>query len=137
MKKLWAPMIISMVFLMIPVMAIGASLTGTIQGLNCLTEGKICPVGKEDLVIAAESVFVLLVDAAKGDYYIIINANRNVITRHFNEQVKLDGEVDAKEKSISASNLYTLDKNKKWQKVWSDNKRDPIYRDIWKPSQQK
>jgi hypothetical protein len=135
MKKVLAPMFVIIVLLLAPVLAIGASLTGSIQGFNCVTQGKLCPVGKEDPVLAVESVFVLLVDAAKQDYYIITNADRGVLARRFNQEVKIDGTVNAKAKSISATDLYTMDKNKKWQKVWSENKLDPIYRDMWNPSQ--
>jgi hypothetical protein len=85
MKKFLVPMIIGIVFLMAPVMAIGASVTGSIQGFNCVTQGKVCPIGMEDPVIAAENVFVLLVDAAKGDYYFIPNVDRGILARHINE----------------------------------------------------
>jgi hypothetical protein len=126
MKKFWVPMIIGMVFMMAPVMAIGASLTGSIQGFNCVTQGKICPIGMEDPVIAAENVFVLLVDAAKGEYYFIPNVDRAILARHINEQVKVDGTVNAKMKSIKATEISV-----KGKKVWSVDLEDKIYKDIW------
>jgi hypothetical protein len=131
MKKFWVPMIIGIVFLMAPVMAIGASITGSIQGFNCVTQGKVCPIGMEDPVIAAENVFVLLVDAAKGDYYFIPNVDRGILARHINEQVKVDGTVNAKMKSIKASDIYTMDAKKAWKKVWSVDLEDKIYKDIF------
>ncbi len=131
MKKFWTPIIIGMVFLMIPVMAIGASVTGSIQGFNCVTQGKVCPIGMEDPVLADENVFVLLVDAAKADYYVIGNVDRGILARHFNKEVKIDGVVNAKTKSIAASDLYTKDKSGKWKKSWSSNTMDPIYRESW------
>ena len=134
MKKIWVPIIIGMAFLMAPVMAIGASFTGSIQGFNCMTQGKICPIGKEDFVLAGENVFVLLVDAAKSEYYIIGNVDRGNLARHFNEQVKIDGDVDMKMKSIAASDMYVMGKNMQWQKIWSDNKFDSIYREMWSPA---
>ncbi len=54
MKKLWVPIIIGVVFMMAPMMATAASLTGSIQGLACVTQGKVCPIGMEDPVIAAQ-----------------------------------------------------------------------------------
>lgn len=135
MKKIWVPIIIGMAFLITPVIAMGASFTGSIQGFNCVTEGKICPIGKEDPVIAGESLFVLLIDAAKSDYYVIGNVNRGVLARRFNEQVKIDGKVDMKTKSIAASDLYVMGKNKQWVKTWSSNKFDSIYREMWSPAQ--
>jgi hypothetical protein len=132
MKKFWVPMIIGIVFMMAPVMAIGASVTGSIQGFNCVTQGKVCPIGMEDPVIAAENVFVLLVDAAKGDYYFIPNVDRGILARHINEQVKVEGTVNAKMKSIKATAIYVKDK-----KVWSLDLEDKIYQDIFGGSLQK
>lgn len=126
MKKLLVPMIIGIVFLMAPVMAIGASLTGSIQGFNCVTQGKVCPIGMEDPVIAAENVFVLLVDAAKGDYYFVPNVDRAILARHINETVKIDGTVNAKMKSIKANEISV-----KGKKVWSIDLEDKIYQDIF------
>ena len=125
MKKFWVPMIIGIVFMMAPVMAIGASLTGTIQGFNCVTQGKVCPIGMEDPIIAAENVFVLLVDAAKGEYYFVPNVDRGILARHINEQVKIDGTVNAKMKSIKATDIYV-----KGKKVWDVNLEDKIYKDL-------
>ena len=132
MKKFWVPMIIGIVFMIVPVMAIGASITGSIQGFNCVTQGKVCPIGMEDPVIAAENVFVLLVDAAKGDYYFVPNVDRAILARHINEQVKIEGTVNAKMKSIKATAIYVKDK-----KVWSLDLEDKIYQDIFGGSLQK
>jgi hypothetical protein len=119
-------MIIGIVFLMAPVMAIGASVTGSIQGFSCVTQGKVCPIGMEDPMIAAENVFVLLVDAAKGDYYFVPNVDRGILARHINEQVTVNGTVNAKMKSIKASDITI-----KGKKVWSVDLEDKIYKDIW------
>ena len=131
MKKFWVPMIIGVVFMMAPVMAIGASVTGSIQGFNCVTQGKVCPIGMEDPVIAAENVFVLLVDAAKGEYYFVPNVDRAILARHINEQVKIDGNVNAKTMTIQASDIYTLDAKNSWRKVWSTNLEDSVYKDVF------
>ena len=132
MKKFIVPMIIGIVFTMVPVMAIGASITGSIQGFNCVTQGKVCPIGMEDPVIAAENVFVLLVDAAKGDYYFVPNVDRAILARHINEQVTVDGTVNAKMKSIKAASISV-----KGKKVWSVDLEDKIYQDIFGGSLQK
>ena len=131
MKKFWALTIIGMVFMMAPVMAIGASTMGSVQGFNCVTQGKVCPIGMEDPVIAAENVFVLLVDAAKGEYYFVPNVDRAILARHINEQVKIDGNVNAKTMSIQASDIYTLDSKNSWRKVWSVNLEDSVYKDVF------
>ncbi|MCE5264510.1 MAG: hypothetical protein LLG97_13375 [Deltaproteobacteria bacterium] len=131
MKKLWVPIIIGVVFMMAPMMATAASLTGSVQGLACVTQGKVCPVGMEDPVIAAENVFVLLVDASKGEYYFVPNVDRGIMARHINEQVKIDGTVNEKMKSIKASDIYAMNMRNQWQKVWSVNMQDSIYKDIY------
>jgi hypothetical protein len=126
MKKYWVPMIIGIVFMMAPLMAGAASVTGSIQGFNCVTQGKVCPIGMEDPVIAAENVFVLLVDAKKGDYYFVPNVDRGILARHINEEVKIDGTVNAKTKSIKATAITV-----KGKKVWSSDLEDKIYKDIF------
>ena len=130
-KKFWLAIVIGMVLMAAPVMATAASLTGSIQGLACVTQGKVCPIGMEDPVIAAENVFVLLVDASKGEYYFVPNVDRGIMARHINEQVKVDGTINAKTKAIKASDLYTMDAKNQWKKVWSVNMQDDIYKDIY------
>lgn len=133
MKKSLLPMIIGVAFLLAPVLAIGAnlsSLTGSIQGFNCVTQGKVCPIGMEDPVIAAENVFVLLVDAAKSDYYFVPNVDRAILARHINQQVRIDGRVTERGKSIRASDIYVQQPNRTWKKTWSTNWQDRIYDDI-------
>lgn len=126
MKKYFAAMVIGVVFLMVPVFAIGATLTGSIQGFNCVTQGKTCPIGMEDPVVALENVFVLLVDAAKGDYYFVPNVDRAVLARHIAQEVKITGTVNAKYKSIKATEIWQAGK-----KVWSIDMEDAIYKDVF------
>jgi hypothetical protein len=135
MRKVLAPLVVGIVFLMVPVLAIGASIIGSVQGFNCVTQGKLCPIGQEDPIIAAENVFVILVDAAKGDYYFVQNLDRGILARHINTQVKVDGDVSKKLKAIRASDLSVMAADKSWKKVWSQDKQDEIYRDLWNPSQ--
>ncbi|MFO7665771.1 MAG: hypothetical protein R6V76_04065 [Desulfobacterales bacterium] len=126
MNKLFKTTIIGILFLLVPVFAMAASVTGSIQGFNCVTQGKVCPIGKEDPVAAAENVFVLLVDASTGDYYFIPNVDRAVLARHINTQVTIDGAVDKKMKTIRATDISASGK-----KTWSANMQDEIYKDLW------
>ena len=126
MRKYLVPMIIGIVFMLSPVVSMAASITGSVQGFQCVTAGKVCPVGKEDPLAAVENVFVVLVDAAKGDYYFVTNVDRAVMARHINEQIKVEGTVNAKMKAIKASDIYVGTK-----KVWSVNLEDEIYKDIF------
>jgi hypothetical protein len=114
MKKFFAMMIISAVFLMVPILAIGATVTGSVQGFLCVTQGTVCPIGQEDPVAAVENVFVILVDAAKGDYYFVPNVDRAVMSRHIGETVTIEGTVNKAQKSIKASSI-----TKKGKKVWT------------------
>jgi len=125
MKKILVPMIIGVVFMLTPMLAIGASVAGSIQGFNCVTQGKVCPIGMEDPVIAAENVFVLLVDMAKSEYYFVPNVDRGILARHINQEVKITGTVNSKMKSIKASEISVAGK-----KVWSSDLEDEIYRSI-------
>lgn len=128
MKKLFKTTVIGILFLLVPVFAMAASVTGSIQGFNCVTQGKVCPIGKEDPVAAAENVFVLLVDAATDEYYFIPNVDRAVLARHLNTQVKIDGTVDKKKKTIKATDIFSVSSGKK---TWSNSMQDDIYKDIW------
>jgi hypothetical protein len=114
MKKFFAMMIVGVVFLILPVFAIGASVTGSVQGFLCVTQGKVCPIGQEDPVAAVENVFVLLVDAAKGEYYFVPNVDRAVMARHINTTVTIEGTVNQEMKSIKATTIIAKGKT-----VWS------------------
>ena len=125
MKKSMVSLMVVAMLLMVPVFAIGASLTGSVQGFMCVTQGKVCPIGKEDPMAAVENVFVLLVDAASGEYYFVPNVDRAVLARHINEMIKIEGAVDMKTKSINATDIY-----RGTTKVWSNNLMDDVYRDL-------
>jgi hypothetical protein len=61
-----------------------------------------------------ENVFVILVDAAKGDYYFVPNVDRAVMARHIGETVTIEGTVNKAQKSIKASSITV-----KGKKVWT------------------
>ena len=127
MKKFFAMMIISAVFLMVPILAIGATVTGSVQGFLCVTQGTVCPIGQEDPVAAVENVFVILVDAAKGDYYFVPNVDRAVMSRHIGETVTIEGTVNKAQKSIKASSI-----TKKGKKVWTTDMEYDIIKKLQK-----
>ena len=125
MKKLALTILVVAMLLSVPLAAIGATLTGSIQGFMCVTQGKVCPIGKEDPMAAVENVFVLLVDAAKGDYYFLPNVDKAVLTRHINQTVRVEGKMDQKMKAMQATAIYVGN-----QKVWSADLEDSIYNDV-------
>lgn len=128
MKKLLVPTILGVLFLLTPVFAMAASLTGSVQGYNSVAS----PAGKDAHIsahiAATESAFVILADTAKGKHYLIQNADRTILARLVNQQVKIDGDVDNATESIKAKEIYTQASDQSWKKVWSSNMQDDIYR---------
>ena len=135
MKKLLVTAIIGVSFLLTPVFAMAASITGSVQGYNSVAQGKASPAGKDAHisahVAATESAFVILADTEKGKHYLIRNADRPILARLVTQQVKIDGDVDNATESIKAKEIYTQVSDKSWQKVWSSNVNDDIYRDVF------
>ena len=82
------------------------TIEGTVQGYNCITRGKICPVDKEDPWVEAEDVFALYTKG--GDLYLVSNMNRGTLKRHTNEIVRVTGEVHPKYKSMNASEFEVM-----------------------------
>jgi hypothetical protein len=135
MKKLFLLMLISVVclaFLSAPVFAKGekektATVIGSIQGLGCVIENKVCPIGQEAAMAAISDVLVLLVDAAKADYYVIPNVDMKVLARLINEQVTVRGYVDKKHNSIWAEEIAN-GKTIVWNQKMQDELRKKMAR---------
>ncbi len=114
----------------VPSMAFGATFVGTIQGFLCVTHGVTCPVGQEDVVAAAENVFVLYQGPDKP-WYFVPNINSKLMARALNKKVKIVGKLDTKgENRIIAEVGYIMESNGKWRKAWSADLMDSIYEDI-------
>ena len=126
MKFKWMSIIIALV-LVVPAIAFAEGFEGSIQSFTCITQGKVCPVGKEDPMIAVERVFVLHVKA--GEYYFIPNVDRAIMARHLNQLVKVEGEKSASFNSIKATEIYVMEDGK-WVKNWSQDWQDQIYEEI-------
>jgi len=122
MKKLFAVTIFCLL-LLAPVFATAASFTGSIQGFACVAQGKTCPIGEEDPMAAVENVFVLLVDAAKGEYYFLPNVAREALVRHINQEIKVDGTPNQKFKSIKVNSISV-----KGKMVWSDDMESKMHK---------
>jgi hypothetical protein len=132
MKKLLVPTILGVLFLLTPVFAMATSITGSVQGYNSVAQGAaIKDVHIPAHVAAAESAFVILAETAKGGHYLIQNADRTILARLVNQQVRVDGDVDSATESIKAKEIYTQASGASWKKVWSSNVNDNIYRDIF------
>jgi hypothetical protein len=129
MKKLLVPTILGVLFLLTPVFAMATTVTGSVQGYNSVAQG----AGSKDVhisahVAATESNFVILTDAAKGKHYLIQNADRAILAKLVNQQIKIDGDVDNATESIRAKEIYTQASDQSWKKIWSSTATDEIYR---------
>lgn len=127
MKRVFLAFAICAALMIVPMTATADKVTGSIQGLICVTSGTLCPVGKEDPVAAAEDVFVLLVDLPSKDYYYLPNVPRSVLVRHLNEQVTVEGNVDKNTRIINnVTAMYAGER-----KVWSPDIQKDIHRQLW------
>ena len=115
-----------------PIIAHAETLTGVIQGFNCVTQGKNCPVGMEDPLVMTERTFVLLQD--DGDYYLMPNLDRALLARYVAKSVRITGTLEAKYNAIYANKLeYQV--NDTWKTGWSQemmeefHKKVPFYKD--------
>lgn len=128
MKKI-SILVLALSFLVLaPVLATAGMVEGTVQGFTCVTQGKLCPVGKEDPMAALERVFVVL---TKGDdYYFVPNVDRAVLARHLNERVKVTGDVSAKYPSIEATQIEAFAKGA-WKVAWSAKWQQEFYEDLY------
>lgn len=117
MKKILLFTVLMGVFF-VPALAFAEEVVGTVQGLQCVTTGKTCPIGKEDPVIAAERVFVIL--TAEGDYYLVPNLDRAIMARNITEQVKVTGTINKKYRSITAKTFQVWQDDGKWKTTWSE-----------------
>ena len=127
MKKVIPFIVVLLTVSFFSVAAMAASIEGSVQGFTCVTQGKVCPVGQEDPMIAAENVFVVLTASKK--FYFVPNLDRGIMARHINEKVKVDGKMSATYNAITATALYTW-RNGNWNKVWDLKMQRIVYEDL-------
>ena len=70
----FSTVLIVLAMMLVPALAIGATVEGSVQGLTCVTLGKVCPIGYEDPMAAAESTFVVFVK--DDEYYLVPTLNK-------------------------------------------------------------
>ena len=90
-----------------------------------MTNGKTCPVGKEDPVIATERIFVLFM--GDGTYYFVPNLDRAILARHIARPVRISGAVNPKYRSIQAESLEVMSDNA-WRVAWSEEMQRDVSR---------
>ncbi len=101
---------------------------GSIQGLTCATQGKVCPVNMEDPLIAVENTFVLMTGPKK--WYLLPNLNRGILARHLNKQVRVTGEKSPEYDSVIVKELY-VNKLGKWRLPWSPGLEKQLQEDLF------
>jgi hypothetical protein len=113
---------------LIPLWGVAGTIEGTIQGFTCVTTGTVCPVGKEDPMIAAERVFVVLEKGGK-DYHFVPNIDRAILARHINRIVRVTGKIDEKYRSINAQK-FEVQKNGGWEETWSRKMQEDLLEEM-------
>lgn len=116
MKKSLRFFMVIFVLVSLPAWAMAGTVEGSIQGLTCVTLGKLCPVDKEDPMIAAEKIFVVL--TKDNNYYFVPNLDRAILARHINQMVRVKGEISSKYKAINAEKLEVF-REDAWRTTWS------------------
>ena len=124
MKKSSRFFMVIFVLVSLPAWAMAGTVEGTIQGLTCVTLDKLCPVDKEDPMIAAERIFVVL--TKDNNYYFVPNLDRGILARHINQMVRVTGEISTKYKAIDAEELEVF-QDGAWRTTWSTRWQEELY----------
>ena len=124
MKKSSRFFVVIFVLVSLPAWAMAGTVEGSIQGLTCVTLGKLCPVDKEDPMIAAERIFVVL--TKDNNYYFVPNLDRAILARHINRMVRVTGEISSKYKAIDAEKLEVF-REDSWRTTWSIKWQEELY----------
>jgi len=103
------------------------TITGTIQGFNCVAGKRTCPIGREDALAATEKVFVLL--AEDWNYYFVPNLARTIMARHINKQVRITGKLDTQHRSLRAETLEAFEKGQ-WRQTWSRSMQEKLQKEM-------
>ncbi len=127
--KLYLAMAVALILL--PGLAVAGAVEGSIQGFTCVTMGKVCPVGKEDPLIAHEKTFGVF--TYDNQFYFVPNMDRAILARYINKRVKVTGEVNKQYKSVNAENLQVF-KDGKWETPWSIKLEEAIKVQIYGPN---
>jgi len=127
MKKISLFVFILSLFILPPAWAMEGSVEGSIQGLTCVTQGKLCPVGKEDPMAAIEKIFVVL--TPKKDYYFVPNVDRAVLARHINDRVRVTGKLHPRYPSIEAAQIEVFT-NGIWKITWKYSLQEELEKSL-------
>ena len=119
------------VFFAMSGLVMAGTVEGTVQGYTCVTTGKVCPVGKEDPLIAHEKTFGVY--TFDNEFYFVPNMDRAILSRYINKRVRIVGDINAKYKSVQAQHLEVYE-NGKWGTPWSLQLEEAIRTQIYGPN---
>jgi len=130
MKKVAVFVFILFTLVLIPVWASAGSVEGKIQGLTCVTTGKLCPVDEKDPMAKIEKIFVVL--TAGKNYYFVPNVKRAFLVKHINQEVRVSGEVSKKYPSFPSIKVNKIEvlKTGTWKSVWLYHEKRKFF-DSW------
>ncbi len=120
--------VIAVCFSAFPTTAIDRTVTGRIEGLNCLIDPDLCARDNKDPHIDLESDFVLLLGNA--DHYLLPNVPREVKIQFLGQQIKVTGNVSEVYRSITVETLKVR-ADGQYIDVWS-NDMDLRYWQEWR-----
>jgi len=99
-----------------PVFAFERTLTGHMEGLNCIYVEDLCAIDNRDPHIALELDFVLLL---KNDaHYLLTNVPREVKIQFFAKEIKVTGDVKEEYRAITVKTLK-VKVGGRYIKVWT------------------
>jgi hypothetical protein len=124
-------MVLAVSLMLLSGVAIAGTVEGSIQGLTCVTMGKVCPVGMEDPLIAHEQTFGVY--TFDNEFYFVSNMDRAVLSRYINKRVRVTGEINKQYKTVNAENLQVF-KDGKWETPWSLQLEEAIQLQIYGPN---
>lgn len=96
---------------------------GTIQGILCVHDKKMCHKEALDMYVAQEPDFVLLLP--DGRHFLLPNLDRHIKSRYLTRNVRVSGE--QKSESIWVDRLEVKEGDQ-YRKVWSWKKQQEIYK---------
>lgn len=96
---------------------------GTIQGADCVINGRNCAENREDPLLCMEKNFILVTDG--GAYYFLPNLYRSLKESYYKQKVRVSGKRSGK--SILVDNL-DVEKANGYRCVWNRKKfEDDLY----------
>jgi hypothetical protein len=122
---------VAVTFILLPGLAVAGMVEGSIQGLTCVTIGKVCPVGMEDPLIAHEQTFGVY--TYDNEFYFVSNMDRAILSRYINKRVRVTGDINKQYKTVNAENLQVF-KDEKWETPWSLQLEEAIKLQIYGPN---